>query len=179
MVLPRGRKRFTVEIIGYDGRRRRVGRAVATGKYQRMPENGSSSDRKCIAPVRHLIQNYSVGSQRDQKKSLAFLINCPTVSQPLQCQNCGVEARPHATCFCPSASTPLRNSHGLCKEFPPPRRSALFPPILPDKITIFSKPLLRDFSDSEDLREQIRTTVLHEIAHYFGFDDDEIDKLGY
>jgi predicted Zn-dependent protease with MMP-like domain len=29
------------------------------------------------------------------------------------------------------------------------------------------------------LREQIRTTVLHEIAHYFGFDDDEIDKLGY
>jgi predicted Zn-dependent protease with MMP-like domain len=31
----------------------------------------------------------------------------------------------------------------------------------------------------EELREQIRTTVLHEIAHYFGFDDDEIDKLGY
>ena len=69
--------------------------------------------------------------------------------------------------------------YGLYQGIPLPDRSALFPPILPDKITIFSEPLLKDFSDSEDLREQIRTTVLHEIAHYFGFDDDEIDKLDY
>jgi predicted Zn-dependent protease with MMP-like domain len=69
--------------------------------------------------------------------------------------------------------------YGLYQGIPLPDRSALFPPILPDKITIFSEPLLRDFSDPEDLREQIRATVLHEIAHYFGFDDDEIDKLGY
>ena len=69
--------------------------------------------------------------------------------------------------------------YGLYQGVPLPDRSDLYPPILPDKITIFSEPLLRDFSDSEDLREQIRTTVLHEIAHYFGFDDDEIDKLGY
>jgi predicted Zn-dependent protease with MMP-like domain len=69
--------------------------------------------------------------------------------------------------------------YGLYQGIPLPDRSALYPPILPDKITIFSEPLLRDFSDPEDLREQIRTTVLHEIAHYFGFDDDEIDKLGY
>ena len=69
--------------------------------------------------------------------------------------------------------------YGLYQGIPLPDRSALYPPILPDKITIFSEPLLRDFSDPEDLREQIRTTVLHEVAHYFGFDDDEIDKLGY
>jgi predicted Zn-dependent protease with MMP-like domain len=69
--------------------------------------------------------------------------------------------------------------YGLYQGIPLPDRSALYPPILPDKITIFSEPLLRDFSDPEDLREQIRTTVLHEIAHYFGFDDNEIDKLGY
>ena len=69
--------------------------------------------------------------------------------------------------------------YGLYQGIPLPDRSALFPPILPDKITIFSEPLLRDFSDPEDLREQIRTTVPHEIAHYFGFDDNEIDKLGY
>lgn len=69
--------------------------------------------------------------------------------------------------------------YGLYQGIPLPDRSALYPPILPDKITIFSEPLLRDFSDPEDLREQIRATVLHEIAHYFGFDDDEIDKLGY
>jgi predicted Zn-dependent protease with MMP-like domain len=69
--------------------------------------------------------------------------------------------------------------YGLYQGVPLPERSALYPPILPDKITIFSEPLLRDFSDPEDLREQIRATVIHEIAHYFGFDDDEIDKLGY
>ena len=69
--------------------------------------------------------------------------------------------------------------YGLYQGVPLPERSALYPPILPDKITIFSEPLLRDFSDPEDLREQIHATVIHEIAHYFGFDDDEIDKLGY
>jgi len=69
--------------------------------------------------------------------------------------------------------------YGLYQGVPLPERSDLYPPILPDKITIFSEPLVRDFSDPGDLREQIRTTVLHEIAHYFGFDDDDIDKLGY
>jgi predicted Zn-dependent protease with MMP-like domain len=69
--------------------------------------------------------------------------------------------------------------YGLYQGVPLPERSSFYLPILPDKITIFSQPLLRDFSDPESLREQIRTTVLHEIAHYFGMDDDEIDKLGY
>ena len=69
--------------------------------------------------------------------------------------------------------------YGLYQGVPLPDRSAFYPPILPDKITIFSQPLLKDFSDPEELRDQIRTTVLHEIAHFFGFDDDEIDKLGY
>ena len=69
--------------------------------------------------------------------------------------------------------------YGLYQGIPLPERSSFYPPILPDKITIFSKPLLRDFPDPDQLREQIRTTVLHEIAHYFGMADDEIDKLGY
>ena len=69
--------------------------------------------------------------------------------------------------------------YGLYQGVPLPDRSSMYPPILPDKISIFSGPLLEDFSDPDELREQIRTTLLHEIAHYFGFDDDEIDKLGY
>ena len=36
-----------------------------------------------------------------------------------------------------------------------------------------------DFPDPDKLREQIRLTVIHEIGHYFGMDDDEIEKLGY
>ena len=69
--------------------------------------------------------------------------------------------------------------YGLYQGVPLPDRSNTYPPILPDKISIFSGPLLEDFPNPEELREQIRTTLLHEIAHYFGFDDDEIDKLGY
>jgi predicted Zn-dependent protease with MMP-like domain len=69
--------------------------------------------------------------------------------------------------------------YGLYEGVPLPDRSVFDPPILPDKITLFSEPLLSDFPDREELREQIRLTVIHEIGHYFGMDEDEIEKLGY
>jgi predicted Zn-dependent protease with MMP-like domain len=50
---------------------------------------------------------------------------------------------------------------------------------LPDKITIFRKPLVQAFPDPGDLEEEIRITVLHELAHYFGIDEDRLDELGY
>jgi predicted Zn-dependent protease with MMP-like domain len=50
---------------------------------------------------------------------------------------------------------------------------------LPDKITIFRKPLVEAFSDPEELEEEIRVTVLHELAHYFGMDEDRLEELGY
>jgi predicted Zn-dependent protease with MMP-like domain len=69
--------------------------------------------------------------------------------------------------------------YGLYEGVPLPDRSALDPPILPDKITLFSETLISDFPDPDELREQIRLTVIHEIGHYFGMDDDQIEKLGY
>lgn len=50
---------------------------------------------------------------------------------------------------------------------------------LPDKITIYRKPLAAAFPDPEELEEEIRITVLHELAHYFGIDEDRLDELGY
>jgi predicted Zn-dependent protease with MMP-like domain len=50
---------------------------------------------------------------------------------------------------------------------------------MPDKITIFQRPLTRAFPDPVRLRAEIRITVLHELAHYFGLDEQEIDELGY
>jgi predicted Zn-dependent protease with MMP-like domain len=91
-----------------------------------------------------------------------------------------VEEKPDAELLLSVGLDPRHQTlYGLYQGIPLPDRSAFYPPILPDKITIFSEPLLRDFPDPDGLREQIRTTVLHEIAHYFGMDDDEIDKLGY
>jgi predicted Zn-dependent protease with MMP-like domain len=50
---------------------------------------------------------------------------------------------------------------------------------MPDKITIFRNPLSRAFPDPQRLQEEIRVTVLHELAHYFGIDEDRLDELGY
>jgi predicted Zn-dependent protease with MMP-like domain len=51
---------------------------------------------------------------------------------------------------------------------------------LPDRIRIFRLPLLDEFGDDPELLEQeIRITVLHELAHYFGIDEDRLDELGY
>ena len=50
---------------------------------------------------------------------------------------------------------------------------------LPDRIAIYRRPLEEDFDDPAELREEIRITVLHELAHYFGFDEDRIAELGY
>ena len=50
---------------------------------------------------------------------------------------------------------------------------------LPDKITIFERPLMRAFPDPKRLRAEIRITVLHELGHYFGLDEAEIEELGY
>ena len=49
----------------------------------------------------------------------------------------------------------------------------------PDKITIFRRPLVEAFPDPRELEEEIRITVLHELAHYFGIDEDRLDELGY
>jgi predicted Zn-dependent protease with MMP-like domain len=50
---------------------------------------------------------------------------------------------------------------------------------LPDKITIYRKPLVEAFPDPRELEGEIRITVLHELAHYFGIDEDRLEDLGY
>ena len=50
---------------------------------------------------------------------------------------------------------------------------------LPDRILVFRGPLL-DMCDSvEELEEEVRITVVHEVAHHFGIDDDRLHDLGY
>jgi predicted Zn-dependent protease with MMP-like domain len=51
--------------------------------------------------------------------------------------------------------------------------------LLPDKISVYRVPLEESFSDPDELREEIRITVLHELGHYFGLDEDRIAELGY
>ena len=50
---------------------------------------------------------------------------------------------------------------------------------LPDRIVLYRRPLEDSFPREEDLRREIRITVLHEIGHFFGLDEDRIRELGY
>ena len=50
---------------------------------------------------------------------------------------------------------------------------------LPDRIRIFRRPLVESFPDPRELEEEIRITVLHELAHYFGIDEDRLEELGF
>jgi predicted Zn-dependent protease with MMP-like domain len=53
-------------------------------------------------------------------------------------------------------------------------------PYMPAKVTIYRRPHEADFGhDPELLEHQIRVTVLHELAHYFGIDEARLDELGY
>ena len=91
-----------------------------------------------------------------------------------------VETRPSNELLRAEGLDPREDTlYGIYQGVPLPDRSALDPPLLPDKITIFAEPLLEDFPDPDELREEIRLTVLHEIAHFFGMDEDEIEDLGY
>ncbi|MFT4298941.1 MAG: metallopeptidase family protein [Aeromicrobium sp.] len=51
--------------------------------------------------------------------------------------------------------------------------------VLPDRILIFRRPTLAICETEDDVVEEVRITVVHEIAHHFGIDDDRLHELGY
>ncbi|MFP5297457.1 MAG: metallopeptidase family protein [Actinomycetota bacterium] len=55
----------------------------------------------------------------------------------------------------------------------------LYDRALPDKISIFRGPITRLARTPQQIKEQVRTTVLHEIGHHFGIDEDRLHELGY
>jgi predicted Zn-dependent protease with MMP-like domain len=52
-------------------------------------------------------------------------------------------------------------------------------PLLPDRIILYQTPLEDTFPRRDELVAEIRRTVIHEVAHYLGMEEDEIDDLGY
>jgi predicted Zn-dependent protease with MMP-like domain len=50
---------------------------------------------------------------------------------------------------------------------------------LPDRIVLYREPLLAVAADLDELRDEIHITLVHEIAHYYGIDDDELHRLGW
>jgi predicted Zn-dependent protease with MMP-like domain len=50
--------------------------------------------------------------------------------------------------------------------------------VAPNRITLFRLPLEEDFPDPDDLADEVRITVIHELAHHLGIDDDRLGELG-
>jgi predicted Zn-dependent protease with MMP-like domain len=70
--------------------------------------------------------------------------------------------------------------YGLYLGIPLTERGEGYAGVLPDKIAIYRIPLEEEFGgDPEVLEEEIRVTVVHEIAHHFGIDEDRLAELGW
>jgi predicted Zn-dependent protease with MMP-like domain len=52
-------------------------------------------------------------------------------------------------------------------------------PLYPDRIWIFQGPIEDECGTEDEIREEIKTTIVHEVAHFFGMDDDYLEDLGY
>jgi predicted Zn-dependent protease with MMP-like domain len=68
---------------------------------------------------------------------------------------------------------------GLYHGVPLTHQSVEGPARLPDRISLYQQNIERICRTRDELVAQIRTTVLHEIGHYFGLDEEELDELGY
>ena len=67
---------------------------------------------------------------------------------------------------------------GLYTGVPLTERTSGYNMVLPDRITIYRGPLLAAFNDVAELKAEIRATVIHEFAHFFGLSDADLERLG-
>jgi len=68
---------------------------------------------------------------------------------------------------------------GLYEGVPLTERGDTYAGFLPDRITIFRRPLLAICDTRDDLVREVRVTVVHEIAHHFGISDERLHELGW
>ena len=68
---------------------------------------------------------------------------------------------------------------GLYEGIPLTERGASYAGVMPDRITIYRRPILAICETRDDVLDEVHITVVHEIAHHFGIDDDRLHDLGY
>jgi predicted Zn-dependent protease with MMP-like domain len=68
---------------------------------------------------------------------------------------------------------------GLYEGVPLTRRTSHYSAVLPDKITIFRPAICAICRDSDEVVDQVRRTVVHEVGHHFGIDDARLHELGW
>lgn len=75
--------------------------------------------------------------------------------------------------------SPDRHLLGLYEGIPLTDRDTYGGLAMPDRITIYRLPICAMCADEEEVVEQVRITVVHEVAHHFGIDDERLEQLGW
>ncbi len=90
-----------------------------------------------------------------------------------------VRKRPTREMLADLEATPDDPPLALYQGWPLTERSVFAPPLYPDTIFIFQEPLEEICATREELEEEIEISVVHEVAHFLGLDEDRLAELGY
>jgi predicted Zn-dependent protease with MMP-like domain len=102
----------------------------------------------------------------------------PPILRRVQNVEIVVERRPTARDRHLAGTGPGHTLLGLYHGVPLTARGSNYNLVLPDKISIYQEPIEAICATDDEVREQVRQTVLHELAHYFGIGDARLDELG-
>ena len=89
-----------------------------------------------------------------------------------------VKRRPSRSDLIEADLAPDESMYGFYRGIPLTERDSGYSMVAPDVIDVYQEPLEEDFPEEAELIAEIRTTVLHELAHFFGIDDDRLEELG-
>ena len=88
-----------------------------------------------------------------------------------------VEEEPSAELLEEMEIEPPDSLYGLYQGTPLPERTWGYGNTLPDRITIYQRPIEEDCEDEDEMRAVIGETLIHEVGHYFGLSEDEIEAI--
>ena len=88
-----------------------------------------------------------------------------------------VEEEPSAELLDEMEIEPPDSLYGLYEGTPLPERQWADGNRLPDRVTVFQRPIEEDCDDEDDVRAVIGETLIHEIGHYFGLSEEEIEEI--
>ena len=98
------------------------------------------------------------------------------VQQTLDNVDISVEERPNPEDF--DSQSEEVTLFGLYTGVPLTERAG-YEPALPDRIIVFRRPILENCATTEEVVQEIRITLWHEVGHFLGLDEDDLHRLGY
>jgi len=88
-----------------------------------------------------------------------------------------VEAWPDDATLAELGIEPPDTLYGLYRGVDLTHRDSSYGNVLPDTVTIYQGPIEEDCDDEEEMAELVRETVVHEVGHYFGLDDETMERI--